>query len=191
MAKAAYSKLELVIPENVNVQVKDMAVEVSGPLGTIIKDFSHAKKIRISKTDNKIILDTLYPDKKKLALLGTIKSHIQNMIDGVVHKFRYEMKIVYAHFPITVEYDQTQNILLIKNFLGERSARKAKILSGVDVRIEGDNVILEGIDKEKVGQTAANIQRATRIRKKDPRIFGDGIYVYRKYTGDELKWKII
>ena len=72
MVKAAYSKLELEIPENVNVQVKDMAVEVSGPLGTISKDFSHAKKIRISKTDNKIILDTLYPDKKKLALLGTI-----------------------------------------------------------------------------------------------------------------------
>ncbi|MFB0560765.1 MAG: 50S ribosomal protein L6 [Candidatus Lokiarchaeia archaeon] len=191
MVKTAYSKLEVEIPDNVNAQVKDMVVEISGPLGSMSKDFSHTRKIRISKTDNKIILDTLFPEKKKLALLGTVKSHIQNMIDGVTRKFRYEMKIVYAHFPVSAEYDSTKNMLLIKNFLGERSDRKARVLPGVDVRVEEDNVILEGIDKEKVGQSAANIQRATRIRKKDPRIFGDGIYVYRKYVGDDLEWKIL
>jgi large subunit ribosomal protein L6 len=191
MVKTAYSRLEVEIPANVNIQVRDMVVDVSGPLGSLSKDFSHARQIRISKTDGKITLDTLYPDKKKLALLGTVRSHILNMIDGVTRKFRYEMKIVYAHFPITVEYESTSNTLLIKNFLGERSARKAHILPGVDVRVTGDTVILEGIDKENVGQTAANIQRATRIRKKDPRVFGDGIYVYRKYVGDKLEWKIL
>ncbi len=191
MVKTAYSKLEVEIPDNVNAQVKDKVVEINGPLGSMSKDFSHARKIRISKTDNKIILDTIFPDKKQLALLGTVKSHIQNMINGVTRKFRYEMKIVYAHFPVSVEYDSTKNMLLIKNFLGERSDRKARVLPGVDVRVEGDNVILEGIDKEKIGQSVANIQRATRIRKKDPRIFGDGIYVYRKYVGDEIEWKIL
>lgn len=191
MVKTAYSKLEVEIPADVKVQVKDMLVEISGPFGSLSKDFSHARRIKISKTENKIILDTFYPDKKKLALLGTIKSHILNMIDGVTRKFRYEMKIVYAHFPITVEYESAKNTLLIKNFLGERSARKASILSGVDVRVAGDTVILEGVDSEKVGQTAANIQRATKIRKKDPRVFGDGVYVYRKYVGDSLEWKII
>jgi large subunit ribosomal protein L6 len=191
MVKTAYSKLEVEIPTNVNVQVKGMIVEVSGPLGSTSRDFTHARNIRISKTDGNIILDTAYPDKKKLALLGTVKSHIVNMIDGVTRKFRYEMKIVYAHFPITVEYESAKNTLLIKNFLGERSARKASVLSGVDVRVAGDTVILEGVDNEKVGQTAANIQRATKIRKKDPRVFGDGIYVYRKYVGDKLEWKIL
>ncbi|MGQ9721208.1 MAG: 50S ribosomal protein L6 [Candidatus Jordarchaeum sp.] len=191
MVKTAYSKLEVKIPSNINAQLKDMVVEISGPLGSMSKDFSHAKQIKISKTDNKIILDTLFPDKKKAALLGTIKSHIQNMIDGVTHKFRYEMKIVYAHFPVNVEFDSAKRVLLIKNFLGERSDRRARVLEGVDVQIEEDNIILEGVDKEKIGQSAANIQRATRIRKKDPRIFGDGIYVYRKYVGDEIEWKII
>jgi large subunit ribosomal protein L6 len=113
------------------------------------------------------------------------------MIEGVTRKFRYEMKIVYAHFPISVEYDPAKKILLIKNFLGERSARKAEIPSGVDVQIKGDNVILESVDKEKVGQAAARIQKATKIKKKDPRVFSDGIYVYRKYLGDELLWKIL
>ncbi|WXG40542.1 MAG: 50S ribosomal protein L6 [Candidatus Freyarchaeum deiterrae] len=191
MVKTAYSKLEVEIPTNVNVQLKDMVVDVSGPLGSTSRDFSHARNIRISKMDNKIILETSYPDKKKLALLGTIKSHIVNMIDGVTRKFRYEMKIVYAHFPITVEYESAKNTLLIKNFLGERSPRKASVLSGVDVRAAGDNVTLEGVDNERVGQTAANIQKATKIRKKDPRVFGDGIYVYRKYIGDKLEWKIL
>nr|MDO8081938.1 50S ribosomal protein L6 [Candidatus Freyarchaeota archaeon] len=191
MVKTAYSKLEVEIPANVKVQVKDMVVDISGPLGSLSKDFSHARKIRISKTDSKIILDTLYPDKKKLALLGTVKSHVLNMIDGVTRKFRYEMKIVYAHFPITVEYESAKNTLIIKNFLGERSARKASIPSGVDVRVAGDTVVLEGVDNEKVGQTAANIQRATKIRRKDPRVFSDGIYTYRKYVGDKLKWKIL
>ncbi len=191
MVKIAYEKLEVKIPSNINVHVKDMVVEMSGPLGSISKDFSHARKIDITKTDNKIILETFFPDKKKLALLGTIKSHLQNMIEGVTRKFRYEMKIVYAHFPVSVEYDSAKNMLHIKNFLGERSDRKARVLDGVDVRIEGDNVILEGVDKEKIGQSAANIQQATRIRKKDPRIFSDGVYVYRKYVGDEIEWKIL
>ncbi|MEM3526297.1 MAG: 50S ribosomal protein L6 [Candidatus Jordarchaeaceae archaeon] len=191
MVKSAYSKLEVEIPADVKVQVKEMMVDVSGPLGSISKDFSHARGVRISKTDNKVILDAFYPDKKKLALLGTVRSRIVNMINGVTRKFRYEMKMVYAHFPISVEYDSTKNILLIKNFLGERSARKAYVLPGVDIRISGDTVILEGIDREKVGQTAANIQRATKIRQKDPRVFGDGIYVYRKYVGDKLEWKIL
>jgi large subunit ribosomal protein L6 len=191
MVKTAYSKLEVKIPDNVQVEVKGMVVNVSGPLGSLSKDFSHAKNIRISKTNNRIILDTYYPDKKKLSLLGTLKSHITNMIEGVTRKFRYEMKIVYAHFPISVEYDPAKKILLIKNFLGERSARKAEIPSGVDVQIKGDNVILESVDKEKVGQAAARIQKATKIKKKDPRVFSDGIYVYRKYLGDELLWKIL
>jgi large subunit ribosomal protein L6 len=38
-------------------------------------------------------------------------------------------------------------------------------------------VVLTGIDKEKVGNTAANIEHATRIRKRDPRVFQDGIYI--------------
>ncbi|MFQ6053494.1 MAG: 50S ribosomal protein L6, partial [Candidatus Bathyarchaeia archaeon] len=45
---------------------------------------------------------------------------------------------------------------------------------------QGDDIIIEGIDIEEVGQTAANIQRATKIRRKDLRKFLDGIYVYNK-----------
>jgi large subunit ribosomal protein L6 len=53
----------------------------------------------------------------------------------------------------------------------------AKILDGVTVNLGNDEVVLTGIDKEKVGNTAANIEHATRIRKRDPRVFQDGIYI--------------
>ena len=55
--------------------------------------------------------------------------------------------------------------------------RRAAILSGVDVRVENKtDVIVSGIDKEAVGQTAANIERCTTVKNRDRRVFQDGIY---------------
>ena len=105
-------------------------------------------------------------------MVGTIRSHISNMIYGVDHGFTYKMKIVYAHFPMTVKVQG--KIVTIDNFLGERSPRKAKII-GDDVK-----VTITGINKEHVGQTMANIEQATKIKGRDPRIFQDGIYLVDK-----------
>ena len=66
------------------------------------------------------------------------------------------------------------------NFIGEQQPRIAKILPGIDVKVEGDDIIVSGADIETVGQTAANIQQSTHIRNKDLRKFLDGIYVYKK-----------
>ncbi|HDD40325.1 MAG TPA: 50S ribosomal protein L6, partial [Nitrososphaeria archaeon] len=51
--------------------------------------------------------------------------------------------------------------------------------------VRGDDVIVKGIDKQAVGQTAANIEQATKIRRKDLRKFLDGIYIYEKKVGWE------
>jgi large subunit ribosomal protein L6 len=85
------------------------------------------------------------------------------------------MKVVYSHFPIQLKVQGDR--LEINNFLGEKQPRSAKILEGVTVNLGNDEVILTGIDKERVGNTAANIEHATRIRKRDPRVFQDGIYI--------------
>jgi large subunit ribosomal protein L6 len=74
-------------------------------------------------------------------------------------------------------------MFVIQNFLGERSPRKALILDGVTVKAKGDDVTVEGIDKEKVGQTVANIERATAVSRRDIRVFQDGIYLTSK--GDD------
>jgi large subunit ribosomal protein L6 len=100
------------------------------------------------------------------------------MIKGVTQGFTYRLKIVFVHFPMTVRIEGRR--IEIQNFIGERKAREAKIAGGAKVRVEGEDVIVEGIDIDDVAQTAANIQQSMKIRKKDLRKFMDGIYVYSK-----------
>ncbi|MCD6503490.1 MAG: 50S ribosomal protein L6 [Euryarchaeota archaeon] len=177
MGAKPYVKYTIPIPEGVNVELAEKKVRVSGPLGTLERELYHPK-VRIRIENNNVIVDSILPRRKDAAMAGTIAAHIRNMIKGVTQGYTYKLKIVYAHFPmkVTVRGDQ----VIIENFLGERSPRYAKILPGVKVEVKGDEVIVSGIDKEKVGQTAANIELATRIKGFDTRKFQDGIYIVSK-----------
>jgi large subunit ribosomal protein L6 len=88
---------------------------------------------------------------------------------------------VFSHFPISVKLQGRS--IIIENFTGERRGRSIKLIGDVKVKIEPDDIIVEGIDLEHVSQTAANIEQATRVRNKDPRVFLDGIYVYERNEG--------
>ena len=75
--------------------------------------------------------------------------------------------------------------IIIKNFLGEKIPRKSKILMGVDIKIEGDTITVRSQNKELAGQTAANLETATKVKNKDLRVFQDGIYITSK-AGREI-----
>ena len=60
----------------------------------------------------------------------------------------------------------------------------AKIRGDVKVEVKGDDIAIEGINLQDVSQTAANIEQATKIRKKDQRVFLDGIYISEKIKGE-------
>lgn len=168
------------IPDGVEGILDGRIIKIKGEKGELIKDFSHAP-INIQLEGNKVTIQASWPRKKESALVGTVRSHIQNMIKGVTKGFTYKLKIVFSHFPITVKVKG--NILTIENFTGERNPRKAKIMGDTKVTVKGDDIIVQGISLEDVSQTAANIQTATKIRIKDPRVFLDGIYVYEKHEG--------
>ncbi|MGC9122247.1 MAG: 50S ribosomal protein L6 [Thermogladius sp.] len=186
MVKMIHYSSTVEVPEGVSVQVDGMRVKVRGPLGELERDFSHARGILIRVEDNKVVVEGFYLDRKKKALVGTIAAHISNMITGVTKGFTYKLKIIYSHFPITVQVDEKNRDVRIKNFLGEKADRIAKIFGEkVKVKVSGEDVIVTGIDIEEVGQTAANIERATRIRDLDRRIFADGIYIYERGVGIE------
>ncbi|MCK5628093.1 50S ribosomal protein L6 [Candidatus Bathyarchaeota archaeon] len=170
----------LQIPEDVKVKIERRNVTVEGEKGTLTRDFSFAP-IFIKTDGNLIRVWAEWPRKKEISLVGTIYSHIQNMIKGARKGFSYKLKIVFSHFPVSVKVQG--KTVLIENFTGERSARKAKILGEVQVKVQSDDVIVQGINLEDVSQTAANIEQATKIRKKDPRVFLDGIYVFEKNEG--------
>ncbi len=183
MAKMVHVAEEVEIPEGVQVIVDGKKVVVEGPKGKLERDFSHARDVIIRKENNKVIVETFFANRKKKALVPAIASHINNMIIGVTKGFRYKLKIVYSHFPITVKVQD--NKVLIENFLGERAPRVAKIFGNVKVSVKGDDVIVEGINIEEVGQTAANIEHATKVRGFDRRVFMDGIYIYERGVIEE------
>ena len=177
MVLATTEKKEIGLPEGVTAQLDGYKVTVQGPNGTVTREFAKGKYM-ISQEDKNIVVSCDYPRRKEKAIVGTISGHIGNMVKGVTDGFTYKLQIVYSHFPMNVSV--SGNKLVIKNFLGEKFPRESKIENGVKVEVKGQDITVSGNDKEKVGQTAANMVLATKIGRKDPRIFGDGIFIINK-----------
>jgi large subunit ribosomal protein L6 len=158
------------IPEGVTVTVDGTKVSVSGPKGQIEKTFSPNASIKVDGNKVEVAAGK--------ALKGTLEAVIGNMMNGAKDGFEKKMKLLYAHFPVTIEVKGKD--ITIKNFLGERSPRKTHVVGDTQVKVKGQDITVSGPDKEAVGQTAANMRNILKIRDKDPRIFQDGIY----YAGE-------
>jgi len=170
------------VPDDVEVTLEGKTVTVKGVKGTLTREFSQAP-ISMELQGKSIRVWADWPRKKESALVGTVYAHINNMITGVRKGFTYKLKIVFSHFPISVKVqDKT---VLIENFTGERNPRRAKIIGDAKVKVSSEDIIIQGINLEDVSQTAANIEQATKVKRKDPRIFLDGIYLYERSEGME------
>ncbi|MEM0384950.1 MAG: 50S ribosomal protein L6 [Nitrososphaeria archaeon] len=165
------------VPENLSVKFENNLLYVKGPLGQLSKDFSKIK-VNISVNSNKIKLSSYSDKRKDIAVLGTAVSIIKNMFHGVTKGYTYKLKVVSAHFPVSIKVKG--NEVHIENFYGEKHPRIAKIVGSCQVSVEGDDVIVKGISKEDVGQAAANIERATVVKRKDQGVFLDGVYLYER-----------
>lgn len=165
------------IPEGVTVHLDGSTLQVSGPKGSLSRGMRYPQVV-IECTDTEVRVATESDRKRIIAMVGTYAAHAKNMFRGVSEGFEYRMKVVYSHFPIQLKL--TGDRLEIINFLGEKEPRTARILDGVTVKLGNDEVTVTGNDKDAVGSSAANIETATRIRKRDPRVFQDGIYVVEK-----------
>ncbi len=174
--------LEVDIEKEVNVSIEGEEIVVRGPKGELRKKFnSRLLHIEVNDKTHKVVLRVFNPRKFERSYLNTMKSHLKNMMIGVTRGFRKKLIVAFAHFPIRVEVDEANRTILIHNFLGEKKPRRAKIIGdSTKVTVKEDQIIVEGISKEEVGQTAANLRQATKIRRKDPRVFMDGIYVLKE-----------
>ncbi len=169
---------EIEIPNGVTLTLEGKKVKVKGPKGECEKDFTKMK-VDIKVEGNKVIVSSVKKRRDNYAVARAVVKHIKNLIQGVQKGYVYKLKIVYSHFPIQIKIEKDQ--VRIENFIGERFPRFAKIVgSNTKVRVEGDDVIVEGPCKEAVGQTAGNIEQATKIKYKDPRVFLDGVYIYER-----------
>jgi len=176
MRKEIIEKIE--IPEGIDVEISGDEIKIRKNGKEIARKYSGFK---IKKTGNELVLEEKKATKKVKKLIKTTKAHINNMLSGFGKKYVYKLQICTVHFPMNVSIKG--NELIIKNFLGEVKERKAKILDGVDVKVEKEIITVESSDKEKAGQTAANMEKATRIRNRDRRVFQDGIFITEKQKG--------
>ncbi|MCL4437006.1 MAG: 50S ribosomal protein L6 [Thaumarchaeota archaeon] len=170
------------LPEGVEGTYANHTLTLKGPLGKVSRDFV---KIRanISLDGRAVKIRSFSTRKQHVATMSTARSIVKNMIVGCTKGFTYRLKVAFAHFPITVKVKGDE--VHVENFYGERSPRVAKIIGDSKVEVQEDDVVVTGIAVDDVGQTAANIEQATTVRRKDQRVFLDGVYIYEKRRGNE------
>lgn len=172
-----YSK-ELIIPQDVTVEVAGGTIKAKGAKGEVEKSLKFSKDIKLEKVGDKVKASSESDTRHVKAEIGSTLAHIRNMITGVTKGYTYKLKVVYSHFPVTVKTEGKK--VLVQNFLGEKTSRVGKIVGKVDVKVEGADVTVTGIDVDEVSRTAANIEQCTRITGRDRRIFQDGCWIISK-----------
>ncbi|MBR9707175.1 MAG: 50S ribosomal protein L6 [Candidatus Diapherotrites archaeon] len=127
---------------------------------------------------NSIKISIPKENKKNRATAGSIRAHIHNMINGVENDFTYKLKVFYEHFPmkVNVKGDKVE----IDNFIGRKKKIYAKILPEVKVNVQGQEITVSSPYKDRAGQTAANIETATRQTKLCDRKFLDSVFISYK-----------
>jgi large subunit ribosomal protein L6 len=158
----------ITVPQGVQISVEKCIVSVKGPKGEDSRDFCNSGA-KIERTSEGIHVSA----EKKMA--NTIEAHIRNMIKGVSEGYGFKMKMLYSHFPMALEVKGGE--LVIKNFIGEKQPRRVKIVGKTKIEVKGQELTISGSNKEHVGQTVANIKTATKILRRDSRVFQDGIYI--------------
>lgn len=181
MVKLDHIKHTIVLAEGVTASVAENVITLSKESETICREFVHPR-VSATITSESIEVFCDLPRRKDRALAGTWAAHLRNMNRGLSEGFEYRLKAVYSHFPMTLKVEG--DTLTITNLFGERVPRRADLpWSPADVTVKIENkteVIVTGADREKVGQTSANIERACRIRRRDRRVFQDGVYIVSK-----------
>jgi large subunit ribosomal protein L6 len=165
------------IPDDVSAETDHLTLTVEGPNGSVSRRLWYPD-VTVTVEDGQVVIETDATDAETTATVGTFESHVRNMVHGVTEGWEYRMEVFYAHFPMQVSVEGDE--VLIKNFLGEKAPRRAKVRGDTEVRVDGEEVVLSGPNKEDVGQTAADIEQLTRVKDKDTRVFQDGVYITEK-----------
>ena len=181
MPRVAIVSHKIELPDGLESSIEGDTVTISKEGKSISRDFVH-NRVSVSKCDDGIEVNCSLPRRSEKAIAGTWAAHLRNMIRGIDEGFEYRLKAVFSHFPMSLKVDG--NRFTITNMLGEKVPRVAKLPwtpAEVEVKIQNKtDITISGADREKVGQTAANIEKACKVKKRDPRVFQDGVYITSK-----------
>lgn len=165
------------IPSGITVKLdNDNIILEKGSVKQIVP-YNHVY-VSVENKGSSVILKPNSKKKPFISVSNTLRKIINNAIAGFDKEYVCKMQIVYSHFPMTAKVDGKR--FIITNFYGEKKPRVVNVVDGVKIDISGKEVTISGIDKQKVGQVAGNIESIARLKKKDYRVFDDGIYIVEK-----------
>jgi large subunit ribosomal protein L6 len=160
----------ITIPEKTSVDYKDRIIVVKGEKGTLTRTLHSAVDLEIK--DNTISVTIEQDDRKNRALQGLTRSLVANMVDGVSKGFERVLEI----HGIGYRAEMKGKSIVLN--LGYSHPIDFPLPDGIDATVDKNNVIrLTGIDKERVGQTAASIRK---LRKPEP-YKGKGVKYAEEY----------
>lgn len=151
-------KKPVIIPEKVEVKIQDGLIMVKGPKGEL-KQKTHSD-VNISLENGQAIVSVLEPEnKKQRALWGLYQRLLSNMVVGVTEGFERKLEMVGIGYK-----GQVQGNKLVLNVAFSHPV-DFPLPSGVTAAFDKNTIILNSIDKQLLGETAAQIRR---IRKPEP-----------------------
>jgi large subunit ribosomal protein L6 len=164
------------IPAGVDVKLLDNTVKIKGPKGEL--EWSLPAGTKASVADNVILVERENDLKKNKALHGLSRNLIANMVTGVTTGYQQVMEIVGVGYRAQV---QGSRIVLS---LGYSHPVEFNLPEGITAAVDPKQtqITLTGIDKQKIGQIAANLKR---LRKPDV-YKGKGV----RYAGQRMKLKV-
>ncbi|MEK6855584.1 MAG: 50S ribosomal protein L6 [Nanoarchaeota archaeon] len=165
------------IPEGVSCEISNGNLKVSKS-GVSLSRHLEIPGVLVKIESNEIVFSAKKSSKREISTIKSYVAHINNMFSGVDKEFVYSLESCNVHFPMTLKVEKDK--LIINNFLGEKTPRSAVILPNVKVEVKGQKITVASRDKELAGQTAANIEKATIVRKRDRRVFQDGIFLVER-----------
>jgi len=166
---------EISIPSEISAEIIDDILIMKKEDKEIKRKLNPLISVRVD--GGKVIVSAKRMRRIEKRLFGTYRAHIKNMIKGLEEGFVFKLQIANVHFPMNVSYDKANNELVVKNFLGEKTDRKIKLNDDVDVKVDKDIIEVSSHDIEKAGIAATKIEKGTKVRNKDRRVFQDGCFI--------------
>ena len=167
-------RLPVAIPAGVEVSVAEgNVVTVKGPKGTLERALP--KEMEIKVEDGHVVVSRPNDLKKMKSLHGLTRSLIHNMVVGVSEGYTKELEVNGVGYKAA---KQGKKLVLS---LGYSHPVEMEDPEGLESKVDGNKIVISGIDKEKVGEFAANVRK---VRKPEP-YKGKGV----KYTGEYVRRK--
>lgn len=164
------------IPSGVNVTLLDNTIKVKGPKGEL--QWAHPFGTKVSVVANSIVVERADDTKKNKALHGLARNLISNMVTGVTTGYQRVLDIFGVGYRAQV---QGKKIVMT---LGYSHPVEFNLPDGITAAVDQKQtqITLSGIDKQKIGQVAANLRE---LRSPDA-YKGKGV----RYSGERLKLKV-